>query len=439
MIGAGDTVLAGVSGGADSMCLLAVLMAYRARADYALRVVHVEHGIRGADSCADAAYVARFCEEHGVDCAVVHVDAPAYARAHGCSVEEAARELRYRAFARAAEECSSEQVRIAVAHHSEDQAETVLWQAVRGSSLRGLGGMRPVRDDIIRPLLAATRGEIEQYLQEQGIRWREDQTNADRTYTRNRIRSDVLPALAELNPAAVRHLCECAGELQETEDYLAAQTEELFSRYAEEKEQADAVRIMLREALGREAALMQRRVIYLALQRAAGVSKDLTAVHVRQVQALFARQVGRSCTLPYGITAERVYEGVCLRRGAFRAAVPSEAGVRLTLIENPADVQISKKKYTKWFDYDRIEHHVQVRRRQSGDYLTVDAAGHRQTLKKYLINEKIPAAERDSLLLLADGSHIMWIIGHRISEHYRVRTDTARILQVQYDGGNEDE
>ncbi len=439
MIRAGDTVLAGVSGGADSMCLLAVLMAYRAQVDFTLRIVHVEHGIRGAESLADAVYVADFCDERGLPCAVVHVDAPAYARAHGCSVEEAARELRYRAFTQAAEEACAARVRIAVAHHSEDQAETVLWQAIRGSSLRGLGGMRPVRDNIIRPLLMATRGEIEQYLQEEGIVWREDRTNADRTYTRNRMRGEVLTVLTDMNTAAIRHLCGSAVQLWEAEDYLAEQTVLLYARYVKEQEG----QCLIGDTLGQEAPLMQRRVIYLALQRTAGVSKDLAAVHVQEVRELFARQTGRSCTLPYDITAKRVYEGVRLWRGERQDIAPAgdltDAGVRLALIEAPADAQISKKKYTKWFDYDKIEHHVQIRRRQSGDYLTVDAEGHRQSLKKYLINEKIPADERDSLLLLADGSHIMWVIGHRISEHYKVRTDTARILQVQYDGGNENE
>ena len=111
----------------------------------------------------------------------------------------------------------------------------------------------------------------------------------------------------------------------------------------------------------------------------------------------------------------------------------------MEVLERAQITEISKKKYTKWFDYDKIECNVQIRKRQSGDFLVIDSAGHRQKLKNYLVNEKIPQAERDGLWLLADGSHIMWVIGHRISDYYKVDEHTKRVLEVQYYGGNEDE
>ena len=454
LVKAGDLVFAGVSGGADSMCLLEVLRAYQKKVDFRLRVIHVEHGIRGEESLADAAYVRRFCEEKKVPCEVISVDACAYSEVQGISVEEAARELRYEAFEAAAQAeehvwaadaegtvpaGGRRHVRIAVAHHMEDQAETVLWQMIRGSDIKGLGGMRPKRGRIIRPLLFAERTQIEAFLRGEGINWREDVTNGDRAYTRNRLRMDVLPVLAQLNGRAVGHLCESACRLQETEDYLAAQADALYARYIKKLPQGG---LLVQAALLQEQPLMQRRVLYRALETVCGRAKDLGARHIVLLQELFSHQVGRELMLPYQVKARRTYEGVELFVKSEPEVIREETApgqIRMKILEHVPVTEISKKKYTKWFDYDKIKCNVQIRKRQSGDYLVIDSAGHRQKLKNYLVNEKIPQVERDGLWLLADGSHIMWIIGHRISDYYKVDEHTKRVLKVQYYGGNEDE
>ena len=462
LIGAGDVILAGVSGGADSVCLLEVLRAYRSKVDFELRVIHVEHGIRGEASLADAEYVRDFCEKRTVPCKWVSVDALSYSRKHGLSVEEAARELRYEAFEEAAQETEKERmagrtdtagrtvasrdtgtglVRIAVAHHMEDQAETVLWQMIRGSDMRGMGGMRSKRERIIRPLLPAERAQIEMFLRERGICWREDVTNGDKAYTRNRLRMDVLPVLKQLNEQALEHLCETAGKLQETEDYLAVQAGMLYERCTAQTPRGG---LLVYATLLQEHPLMQRRVLYRALQTAGESAKDLGSRHIALLQELFSRQTGRELMLPYQVLAVRTYEGVELlaprawtAHGEKEKILPEQ--IRMEVLEHLQLSEISKKKYTKWFDYDKIKYSVQIRKRQSGDYLTVDGAGHRQKLKKYLVNEKIPKSQRDELLLLADGPHIMWVVGYRISDYYKVDEHTKRVLKVQYDGGKEDE
>ena len=457
LIERGDVVLAGVSGGADSMCLLELLYACMETIGFELRVIHVEHGIRGAASMADAQYVRSYCRTRAIPCEIVSVDAGVYASTHGYSLEEAARELRYEAFeaaARAAEAgradvAGTRTVRIAVAHHREDQAETVLWQMIRGSDLRGIGGIRPQRGRVIRPMLGVSRAQIEAYLTQRQIDWREDATNADTAYTRNRLRHEVIPVLEQLNAQAVRHLCESAERAQEAEEYLAAQTDEVYRRVVSGR--ADGA-LLVSDGLRQEAMILQRRVLYRALESCAGRARDLQARHMAALLDLFDHQVGQHLTLPYDIDAWRDYEGVSfVRRQAVTdaAAVHCEEppdGIRMELFDcepgalySSQGVEISKKKYTKCFDYDKIEHHVQIRRRQNGDYLTIDADGHRQKLKNYLVNEKIPRQERERLWLLADGSHIMWVIGHRISDYYKVDAHTRRILKVQYSGGKEDE
>ena len=189
---------------------------------------------------------------------------------------------------------------------------------------------------------------------------------------------------------------------------------------------------------------MQRRVLYRALEKVCGSAKDLGARHVTLLGELFSHQVGHELSLPYRTMARRIYEGVELL--AQRVEAMEQYGdairpdqIRMQVLERGQVVEISKKKYTKWFDYDKIKYNAQIRKRQNGDYLVIDDAGHRQKLKSYLVNSKIPRAQRDELLLLADGSHVMWVIGYRISDYYKVDEHTQRVLEVRYDGGKEDE
>ena len=181
----GDKIVVGVSGGADSVCLLRLLDECRTAWELSLVVVHIKHGIRGAEAEADAAFVAEMAEQLSLPFFLVEGDVPALARESGMSEEEAGRQFRYEKL----EEIRREQKAdcIAVAHHRDDQAETVLFRLFRGSGARGLSGMAPVRDRIVRPLLFAGRQEIEHYLRQQGYPWREDSTNRDTTYSRNQI------------------------------------------------------------------------------------------------------------------------------------------------------------------------------------------------------------------------------------------------------------
>jgi tRNA(Ile)-lysidine synthase len=446
LITSGTPVLAGVSGGADSMCLLSLLMEYQGAADFPLRVIHVEHGIRGADSIADASCVEEFCRAHGLCCEVVSVDAAGFAKERGLSLEEAARELRYQAFSRCADDwqkqlgADAQRVRIAVAHHREDQAETILWQMIRGSDIRGLGGMRPRRGQIIRPLLFAGRDDIEAYLNAHGISWREDATNREEAYTRNRLRHAVLPVLTGLNDQAVAHLCETGERLRETEDYLARETDEKMAVHT--RAASDGIRIS--DSLLTEHPLMIRRVLYGCVERLVPGAKDITSRHIALLRELFSHQVGARIRLPYGIVAERAYEGIAVSRGqepdmCRKKLEISEKQFSMEILTELTMAEISKKKYTKWFDYDKIKNNVQIRERQQGDYLVIDREGHRQSLRRYLMNEKIPAAMRDALPLVADGSHIMWVVGYRISDYYKVDEHTKRVLKVQLIGGKEDE
>jgi len=408
LFGQGDRITVALSGGADSVCLLLCLCALREDMDLHLKAVHVHHGLRGEAADGDAAFCADLCERLGVPLEVEHINAAALAKEHHQSTEEAGRNARYAILRKAAQGGW-----IAVAHHSDDQCETILHNIIRGTGIKGLAGMDYKSGDIIRPLLDADRTGIEAWLRKQGETWREDASNREDCYTRNRIRNTLLPYMEEqINAGVRRHLLS-----------LGEQARELM----EEPETA-AEKLKIREDL----------------IRIAGTGKDITAAHVNGVYELGRMQVGRRLNLPYGITAVRDYDGVHLEKkreaedsaeGADRASergeLPSpEETCSVFAAEKP--VKIPEKEFTKWFDYDKIIGPLCWRYRTPGDYLELDGVG-RKKVKEYLIDRKIPAGERDRIPLLADGSHILWIPGLRISSYYKVSETTTHILEVTYD------
>jgi len=449
MLQAGDTVAAGISGGADSVCLLFILVKLREKIPFRLTAVHVNHRIR-VEAAGDAAYVEKLCRDWNCGFYYAEEDVRAYASAHRLSEEEAGRIIRYDAFRRALEDTGAPEGKIAVAHNKNDNAETVLFHLIRGCGLTGLTGIRPVRGRIIRPLLCVSRPEIERFLDENGLSYCIDRTNNDDTYTRNKIRHHILGfAEQEISSRAVSHIYDTSVILAEAEDYIRENTERALGRCArwEGKEV-----IFQADIFCREHPMIQKQCILYAIERAAGSRKDISAVHVENVRQLFFRKGNGRTDLPYGLTACREYGCVRLfgRDGGKEQAearevpVPGEigwpGGMKLVTSVFPREKSqnIEEKTYTKWFDYDKIIKCLVLRGRQTGDYLQAYADGGRKTLKAYFIEEKIPRAKRDSIPLLADGSHILWIIGGRISEYYKIDEQTKTVLQVQVTGGTID-
>ena len=447
MIEENDVIVAGVSGGADSVCLLFVLCALREKLGFRIVVCHVNHGLRGEAADRDEQYVEKLCGDLGVPCRVFREDVELFARNGKYSQEEAGRLLRRRAFEEVCRESGG--TKIATAHHRDDNAETLLLNIARGTGIRGLCGIRPVYGKWIRPLLCLSRHEIEEGLREQGIAWCTDATNEEDSYTRNRIRHNILPALEkQVNAGAAEHLSELAVQAAEIWDYMERQTDEAWNLCVEEHAGG---RITVRDgAFAGLAPAVRKMLIHRCICRAAGTEKNIESVHVSAVMELFDRQTGRSADLPGTVRAVRTYGAVELQRGCTgtnteeRPAVLNipgetripEMGVRITCrIADETDFisakEIPQKSYTKLFDYDIIKYSLSARTRRPGDYLTVDVRGRRQKLKAYFINEKVPRPERDRMLLIADGDHIIWIPGMRMSSAYQVREQTKKILEIK--------
>ncbi len=448
MVEKGECVLAAVSGGADSLCLLMILLELQQELGIALRAVHVEHGIRGEESKKDAAFVEDFCSRRQIPCRVFYCDAKTYAKERKMSVEEGARELRYQYFRQAAEEFGAD--KIALAHNQNDCAETMLFHLARGTGMKGMCGIRPVRQEIVRPLLCASRCEIEAYLAEKDQDFCRDQTNEELLYTRNKIRHQVLPILSEINSNAVSHMNQAAAFVSEAVELLDALTKQALQAYVCEK---DGGTCILQE-LQKEKQVIRRAVIHKALQKEAGKSQDIAMVHVKQLEQLFALQSGKKINLPYNIEGRKTYQGILLHRQkeqteercqlldleALRTGslYISSHGYQIQtrlLDKIPQNEEIPKKMYTKWLDYDKIKGNMRMRTRQKQDFLVIDAKGSRKKLKKYFVDEKVPEYQRDQVLLLADDTHILWVIGYRISEDVKVTQHTKRILEIQVNGG----
>lgn len=315
MLNVGDGVVVGVSGGADSMCLLHVLWALQKEYGLRLAALHVNHGIRGAAADADEEFVRRECETLGVPFCAVHEDVPALAAQWGLTPEEAGRRARYRAFHSAAEALGYK--KIAVAHNENDNAETFLFQALRGSGIWGLAGIAPCRMEeghtIIRPLLSVSRARIEAFLALEGHAFCTDMTNLAPDYARNRIRNELLPKAEEqINSGAVGHLAQAATQMYEIREFLEKYVKEEYQKTAKEiKENAGCRRVCLEIPVWeQQPVFLQREVALYALGRAAGSRRDISRAHVEALCGLMRLQTGRRIELPHGLCAIRRYNQV---------------------------------------------------------------------------------------------------------------------------------
>ena len=497
----GDGVLAAVSGGADSVCLLLLLNGLAAELGIRVFAFHMNHGIRGAEADRDERFVMELCERLNIPLNVAHEKVETYAEKHGLSGEEAGRILRYRHLEETAERYHC--AKIAVAHHEDDDAETVLLNLFRGSGLAGLSGIRPVRGKIIRPLLCVSRKEIEEYLKEQGFSWCEDSTNRENDYTRNKIRNELLPWVKEnINSRAAEHILAVSELAAQADVYFEMEAERILEESClKRREEAKQLTSQnAGEADGKEPGtgqsskaaenemkmctkintdifdpqpeILKTYIIRRMVLNAAGKAKDITERHIRAVMKLTGPGGGHTVNLPYGLQAVRGYETLKIvqdreSRSAVESSDPGNkwknegsfekeirlrtdldetfrvgpASIRLHAIPRKKEPEIPKNQYTKWFDYDKINVGLSIRYRKNGDYLTLSGGG-KKKLRRFMIDEKIPENERDRIPVLADGDHVLWVVGYRISDYYKITDETEHILEAEVklpDGGEQPE
>ena len=414
----GAHVLAAVSGGADSTALLCFLCEARERLSLKISCAHVEHGIRGGESLRDMAFVAGLCEKLGVPLYSARVDAPGYAKENGCGLEDAARTLRYGFLTDTAREIGADA--IALAHHAQDQAETVLLHAGRGSDLRGLCAMRPRSGLLIRPLLEASPDELRAYLRERGQPWREDSTNESPEPARNRVRLRVMPELERACPGAGEALCRLAHAAQRDEDFFAQQLCALDLRVTALVDGAAMERAQL-EPL--HEALRSRAIIRLA--EYAGVRAQ-SARAIGEISRAFERKTA-AVNLTGGARARLGARYLCLTRAqAQPEPVPLAAnGLTYTpfgtfAVRGAQAGETGDGRGSQVIP-ERLLRSCAVTARRDGDSMVPFGRHTPVPLKKLMIEAGVERAMRLSVPILRGEEGILWAVGLRPGEACRVR------------------
>lgn len=448
MLSEGAGVLVGLSGGADSVALLEVLWALREHWKIRIAAVHVHHGVR-QEAWQDVELCKNLCAEKEIAFYCEYADVPKLALEWGLSVEEAGRKVRYMLFEKYRQQLELDF--IAVAHHQNDQAETMLFQLFRGSGLRGLSGIPVQRGCIIRPLAGVSRLEIEEYLESRQQDYVVDATNLTDVYTRNKIRQHILPLAEEIAPGAIENMNRAGAQLREIQEFMQEQAESFLEKNSQREQNSEALHIQV-AALKVVHPALQKAVIMTAIEQAFHSRRDITEKHVEAIRDLLNKGGEKVVNLPKAGVVIKTYERLTFLQKTATEECASLVFEQLEIRPNATYVlsdgrilktelilenkmqNIPKSDCLKWFDYDKISGALALRNRTKGDFLTINEEGARKKLQDYLVNEKVPKNVRDELLVLADGQHIVWVPGMRISAYYKVTEQTQRILQV-YIGG----
>ena len=437
MCPAGGTVLCAVSGGADSMCLLHLLLSLGKWRGFSVQAAHFNHHLRGEASDADQRFVEDWCRAHGVPCLIGEGNVAAEAARTGKGPEDAARTLRYAFLEQTAEQVGA--CRIATAHQADDNLETLLLRLARGTGLAGMSGIPPRRGNIVRPLLEVSRADILAYLEDHGIPHREDESNRDLSTPRNLVRHQVVPVLRQLNPSLAAAAVRAQRGLRQDEAYLNAQAAKAVAM-AHVTEDAVTVFASALARLPEAVAVRAARRLWALT----GGDKDCSAAHLRAILAL-ARGASPSAKtdLPGGWEARRVYDQLmlCRREG--------EDGM------SPAPVELDLSGETRWGETwllrcrtgkapeenpknpalfflacDRIKGTVTVRARRPGDRLKLAGREGTKTVKKWMVECKVPRALRDELPVLEDEAGIVAVFGVGVSERCAAPPGTAAVLAM---------
>jgi tRNA(Ile)-lysidine synthase len=411
MLPAGERILCGVSGGADSMCLLAVL--HEAGIDVV--AAHYNHRLRGADSDGDEAFVGRFCLENGIPLVLGSGDVAAEAAQRKQGLEETARELRYAFLQEAAEQQHA--VRITTAHHADDNAETFLMNFIRGTGLQGLCGIPPRRGNIVRPLLTTKRAEIMDYVTARGIPFRHDASNDCLDFTRNQLRHQVMPLLQEMNPKFLEHATNGIRRLRADNDFLNARAAVISQAQLTETE--EGIFIARRALVGQPPALGARVIRQVLGQLGSG---GVAAQHITAILALASRSDGSAqISLPDGITVLRSYERLLFHRNAERAefqsveiteGITEVAGTPWLIFCKKTICPAEKKKKDETFflKYGMLKGMIVARPRRTGDTIRLPKRGSK-TVKKLFTDAKLPRWTRDRWPVLADELGVIAVAG----------------------------
>lgn len=441
MLEYGDCVVVGLSGGPDSMCLLHILMELRKTWGLKIFAAHLNHQFRGKEADEDALYVKKKCEEWGIDVFIQVFNVPAFAKERGLSSEEAGREIRYKLFYEVAEKVRAN--KIAIAHNMNDNAETVLMNLFRGSGIEGLKGIEAKRGQIIRPLINVRRNEIEAYCREKDLSPRIDKTNLQPIYGRNKIRLELIPYIEKNFNSNIMSTLQRLSDIVTIEnDFLNEEAEKELLKIAIIGE--NSIEYNINKMHDIHPALL-RRVIRIGIEKLTGSLKGIEYRNIESVVDLLTKGTGAAAMLPQNIKAYISYNKLILsintkpenykyylelENDKDNIAQYFDFTIRLTTVEASKITDIKKDKYKVYIDKDKVKQKLVLRNRFDGDVFSPIGLKGSKKLKEYFIDEKIPKEERDKILLIADGKEIVWVLGRRLSEKYKITKDTKEAIII---------
>ena len=444
MLAGGETVLIGLSGGPDSVCLLHVLHALKSKFSLTLHAVYVDHGLRPGETAGEIEFCEKICNSLSVPFFTKTIDVKNYAAQNGMNKQEAARELRYRAFEETALETKAQ--KIALGHTADDQAETLLMRLLRGSGTTGLAGIPPVRKFIVRPLIETERDAIEGFLHAKNIGSIVDSSNLKDAYVRNKIRLSLMPLIKGFNPDIIKTLSKTAAILSEEDKYFELIVTKTLMKLISRKTD-NRIELFLAPLEGMDKVILRR-----VLRRAIDATKSLRGIsfiHIEDiVQLIKLGNPGDRIYLPKGIRAIKDYSTLVLtseppvQLNDYQLEIPGEtilkeAGILIKSYEVESCAPgTASQNFGLWttsgiFDADKIAFPLLARPRKDGDFFYPAGFGRKKKLQDFFVDEKVPRDERARTPLIVSGEDILWVVGYRGDERFRVTGDTKNILRLE--------
>lgn len=435
MLGGGRNIVVAVSGGADSMCLLHFLCENKSELKInTLTAAHVNHNIRGTEAKRDELFVKSFCDSHDIPFELLDIDIPKLSKEYRLGTEETARRVRYDFFKTLAQKHNAA---VATAHNADDNAETVIYNLSRGTALKGLCGIPPKRDYIVRPLIRCTRHEIEEYCRKSSLQYVTDSTNLTDDYTRNKIRHNVIPVLRQINPSFEQSITRNGEMLRNDESFLSSLAEKELQRASK------GGGYDLKKLQSLDISILSRTVIIL-LERECNIKPDYDTV----MSICNAINAGSRVRIKNGICVDansgvlRLYKIAENPQTSDVSPIPVLGTEKAEVLDKTVEFRLLTKKefdsiakfnnllFKNAVDYDIINAVTVIRTRKTGDMFTPKNRGWTKKLKKFLIDEKVLSEKRDKLLLMAQQNEVFWLEGFGVSHRAQVTGRTKKVLLI---------
>jgi tRNA(Ile)-lysidine synthase len=454
LVTGGETLVVAVSGGPDSVCLLHILSGLRKELGIELHIAHLNHQLRGAESEADAEYVAGLARRLGIPATIESRDVRSYRSQHHVSLEEAAREVRYTFLAGVAADVGAE--RVAVGHTADDHVETILMHLIRGSGTRGMRGLLPISRwkspagslTIIRPLLELSREDTTAYCRRHHLKPRTDTSNLSPEPFRNRIRHHLLPELRKYNPQIAEALLRLARTAADDLDFIETEARRLWGKVA--RAESGSVVIDKKGFLALPTAL-KRHLLRASIESLLGSLKDIEADHIEDILDALDKPAGRVIGLPCGLNFTIEYDRYLMSPDStslcpfpslgneFELKIPGKTSAPGWNIEaaivSPSAAKIKNVEtndFAACFDFNRTGNKLSVRRRLPGDRFQPLGMELPKKLNRFMIDARIPQAWRHRIPIVCLSGQVLWVVGWRIDERFKVTEKTDKVLRLEF-------